>query len=60
MINAILKELFKMLKEFFLFKEKGLKVYSLEDAKTFVNKLKEVVDFIKNDKLERTKKIKSM
>ena len=60
MINAILKELFKQLKLFYSFKAKGLTVYTVEDATTFVNRLKEVHNLIKADKEERIKKIKIM
>jgi hypothetical protein len=60
MINAILKELFKQLKLFYGFKAKGLTVYTLEDAITFINRLKEVHDLIKADKAERLQKMKVM
>ena len=60
MINAILKEIFKQLKLFYSFKAKGLTVYTVEDATTFVTRLREVHDLIKADKEERIKKIKIM
>ena len=53
MINAILKEIFKQLKLFYTFKAKGLTVYTPEDATTCINRLKEVHDLIKADKIER-------
>lgn len=58
--NGILKEINKQLKNFLGFKEKGLTVFSQEDATTLVNKLHMVVETIKLDKTERYAKIKKM
>ena len=60
MINSILKEIFKQLKPFYSFKAKGMTVYTAEDAVTCINRLKEVLDLIKADKVERMQKIKIM
>lgn len=58
--NGILKEIYKQLKNFLGFKEKGLTVFSQEDATTLVNKLHMIVETIKKDKTDRYAKIKKM
>jgi len=42
-----------MLKNFYSFKAKNLKVFELEDAKKFIDMLKGVVEFIQKDKATR-------
>lgn len=57
-VNQILKELFKMTQYFSNFKEKGIMVFAVDDAITFVNHLEDVVKTIKRDKEDRVKKMK--
>ena len=52
-VNGILKELYKHMSNFVHFKEKGLFLFSQEDATTLVNRLKEMIDVIKKDKMDR-------
>ena len=54
-VNSILKNLSKMLSLFSDYKEKGIEIYTEEDAKTFYNKLIEVIAAIKKDKETRLK-----
>jgi len=59
-INSILKELFKMLSNFYHFKEKNLTVFTVEDAQTLIKKLVEIVQLIQQDKQDRLKEIKRL
>lgn len=59
-VNSILKELHKMTNTFDHFKEKGLQVYIVDDAKTFIDRLVSVVKDIKEDKEARLKKVKTL
>ncbi len=52
-VNGILKELYKQLQNFYHFKEQSLMVFQVEDAITFLTKLKEIIDIIKKDKEDR-------
>lgn len=47
-----------MTQSFSSFKEKGITVYAVDDAVTFVNKLESIVKDIKADKEDRCKKMK--
>jgi hypothetical protein len=49
MINQNIKEIFKQLKLFYGFKAKGMTVFTVEDAKTLINRLREIHDLIKVD-----------
>jgi biopolymer transport protein ExbD len=54
-VNSILKNLSKMLSLFSDYKEKGIEIYTEQDAQTFYNKLIEVIAAIKKDKETRLK-----
>ena len=60
MINSIIKEIFKQLKCFYHFKAKGMTVFTVEDAQTLINRLKEIHDLIKANNSEMKEKVKSM
>ena len=60
LVNVILKEVFKQLKLFFHFKQKNMTVFTLEDAQNFTNKLLEISNLIKVDRVERMKKVQAM
>jgi len=49
-----------MLKLFYGFKAKGLTVFTVEDASTFINILSELLNMIKQDKATRMKSIAAM
>jgi len=59
-VVAILKELSKQIRLFSGFKDKGISIYSVEDAQTYLNKLKSIVELINADKIERIQKVKKM
>lgn len=59
-INGILKEIFKMLKQFHHFKKENKTVFSVVDATTLVTRLSEIVKSIVEDKATRMKQIKAM
>lgn len=59
-INGILKELYKMLQNFYHFKKLNLTVFNVEDATTLIKRLAEIVNLIKEDKKTRVKQIKAM
>jgi hypothetical protein len=59
-VNGILKELHKMLREFEFFRDRGLFIYALEDAVTFVNKLGEIVNLTREEKKDRIQSMKKM
>jgi hypothetical protein len=60
MINQNIKEIFKQLKLFYGFKAKGMTVFTVEDAKTLINRLREIHDLIKANNSEMKEKIKTM
>lgn len=59
-VNSILKELHKQLALFEFFKDRGLFIYSLEDAVTFLKKLTEIAGLIREDKQRRKGEIKRL
>lgn len=59
-VNGILKEIYKMLKNFYHFKKQNLTVFNVEDATTLIKRLAAIIVLIKEDKKTRTKQIKAM
>ena len=60
-INATLKEIFKQLKLFYHHKEKGLQtIFSVEDATTFIGRLKEIHELISSNNHQMAEKISKM
>ena len=59
-INSILKELFKMLKNFYHFKKLNLTVFTVDDATTLIKRLADIIKLIQEDKKTRMKQIKAM
>lgn len=57
MINQILKEVHKHMRTLEGLKDKGLNIFSFEDAKTLIDRLKVVVDLIVADKASRKTKV---
>lgn len=59
-INPILKEIHKHLRCLHHLRDKNIQIFTEEDAKTLVDRMKAVIDLIQKDKKERVEKIKSM
>ena len=59
-VNQILKEIQKMLKVFWDFKDKNLTVFSVEDATTFLQRLQQTCAWLKEIQQNRMKKVKEL
>ena len=59
-MNSILKEISKQLHVFSHFKRKGLTIFNEDDAKTLVDRVKEILEMIRSDKADRKKKVTAL
>jgi hypothetical protein len=60
MINQILKEVHKHMRTLEDLKDKGLNIFSFDDAKTLIDRLKVIVDLIVADKVGRKSKVQQL
>ena len=56
-MNALLKEINKQMHVFSHFKKKGMTLFEEKDAKELVDRVKQILEMIKNDKVDRKKKV---
>lgn len=59
-INPLLKEIHKHMRCLHHLKEKNIQIFSEQDAKTCVDRMKAVINLVNEDKKERVEKVKSV
>ena len=59
-MNIVLKEVHKHMRTLEGLRDKGVTIFSVEDSKTLINRLKAIVDMIVADKVNRKEKVSAM
>ena len=59
-MNSLLKEINKQMHLFSHFKRQGLALFQEKDAKELVDRVKQILEMIKNDKADRKSKVAAL